>query len=278
MGCSLAAIQPHLAQIIGREFLQVTRKESIGLDAFVGTLQLQDLMLAAACLQNDGAAWQRVQHLLDRNVTPQLQRVWRGRVSPHEVHEAVADVPAHCFRQPESGKNVGAMRLAAYRGRALLTTWLFVVADRLLRERLRTNRHAQVDSHDLDQMATGPAGLEPENRSRVEQLVQKADEFSQRLCEQLSQTLASMPSRRRMAAVLSWHEDLKPSEIAELMHVSRPRVSQLLAEAENDLSDGAKQVCQEIADEVGKNVIEINRLLQQQFQELVHEAMSSPQQ
>jgi len=164
------------------------------------------------------------------------------------------------------------MRLSAYRGRSSLGGWLYAVAHNLLRERVRARRRAPQPLPDVGEQDRTSSGVDPAEQSDLGESSHRGLIYSQKLTETLHQTLQSMPERRRLAAGLRWIEGLRSSEVADLMEVSRPRVSQMLSEAERDLRAACGQICDEIAAETGRSTAEIENLLSEQLVEFFRES------
>jgi len=268
-GCrlSLDDLQEHFVPIVAREYLDGVGSTDSGLEEFLERIHLDDLMLATACRQQDAGAWTCLQGVIQQRVGPRLHKNWVASVSPRSIDEVVAELPSHCFMAPSRGEQTASMRLSAYRGRSSLRGWLYAVAHNLLRERVRARHRAPQPLPDLGEPDRTSSGAEPSEQSDMGELSRRGLNYSQKLTQTLHQTLQSMPQRRRLAAGLHWVEGLRSSEVADLMEVSRPRVSQMLGEAERDLRAACRQICEEIAAESGRSTAEIENILSEQLVE-----------
>ena len=268
---ALDDLQQHFVPIVAQEYLDGSGSTDFELDEFLERIHLDDLMLATACQQQDAGAWNCLQRMISQQVEPRLYGSWVTSVSPRSIDEVVAELPSHCFLTASRGQRTASMRLSAYRGRSSLGGWLYAVAHNLLRERLRALRRSPEPLPDLGEPDQTSSGADPAQRSDLEESARRGLVYSQKLTQTLHQTLQSMPERRRLAAGLRWVEGLRPSEVAELMQVSRPRVSQMLGEAERNLRAACEQICTEIAAESGRSITEIDNLLSDQFAELLRQ-------
>lgn len=107
-------------------------------------------------------------------------------------------------------------------GEAKVSTWLYRVASNLCTDRLRKRR-----SVGLDEIA------EPEDDTpSVEQSMHAKTRF-----DALSNALAQLPERQRMAVSLRHLEELSNPEIAEIMEISVEAVESLTARGKRTLKE-----------------------------------------
>ena len=269
---SFDRLREHLVPIVAQEYLDSVGSTETELEAFLERIHLDDLMLATACRQQDSGAWICLQERVEQQVRPRLYGHWGTSVSSHSIDEVIAELPSHCFLTPNRGERTTSMRLSAYRGRSSLGGWLYAVAHNLLRERVRARHRSLQSLPDFGEADRTSSGADPAALSASEESARRGLILTRKLTETLHQTLESMPARRRLAAGFRWIEGLRPSEVAELMNVSRPRVSQMLAEAERDLRSACEQICADIAAESGRSTADIVNLLSDQLDELLNKS------
>ncbi len=214
----------------------------------------------ATCIHANAILLQR---LAETQVWSGLLKSWGTRVSRETIDAVVADLCGHCFTPTSKGQSAGQQRLASYRGRASLATWLYAIAVKALLDRLPSSS-ADSSGIALDNVSS-PIASQPEVRAALHEAGNRGEGYRQRLIAVLRAALEAMPARRRLAAVLHWVHGDRPAEIATKMEVSRPRISELLAEARQDFTAASRRLCEEIAREAERPIPEIEELLQQQM-------------
>lgn len=259
-GCRLvlADALPHLARAVGEGYLRSPGRS--GLAGYFENLHLTDMMQVAACLDNDAAAWRRLQEVIDAQVAPSLRRRWAFRASPEAVDRVIADLAGHCFQSASKGPQAGRQRLASYLGWASLPAWLQAAATRVLQVDLRHHSEQPSMPDGTDWAVTG-ASSRPDVALLMRDAESRGTAYFRRLVQALRQVLDGMPTRRRLAAVLHWGHGERPAQIAEFMRVSRPRVTELLGEARLQFQTAAAATCREIAGASGRSVQEVQALL-----------------
>jgi len=232
-----------------------------GLDARTREVRLPDLLIVAAVLRREPLA---VAYFLKQIHGPVTRMVWRhkgGRDNEEALQQALDDLPGHCFDHPSRGANTARPRLASYSGRAALTTWLVTTTHRLMKDRRR-----QADSLGAEPAEPTAAGKED---------TAKAQYWLDLLIACLHGALDRMPARRRLAATYRWVEGLSPSDVADAMKVSRPRITELLNEARRDFQTAADEVLLRICRETGLTQAQAEQLLEASLEQLLDEASNS---
>lgn len=258
---------------VATAYLNAANRERQNFDGFVQNLCLADMILVETCLQGDAAASRFLIRICETHVKPGLLRSWGGRVGLDHVEDVVQDLCSHCFTLATKGKSAGAVRMESYRGRASLSTWLHAVAVKLLMDRVRASRGKSLTSEISDSLSS-PAISQPEIQAQIGEAASRGDDFRTRLLLLVRTVMDAMPARRRLAAVLHWVNGHKSSEVADRMQVSRPRVTELLSEAELDVKNATRRLCEEIAAASDRSVNDIEILLTEQLPQLLGEPAS----
>lgn len=261
-GCKhpAGALLNEVMKTLGLGFLETTAETPTAFAEYVVSVHLADLFWSAACVTKDDAAWRRFIQTVDRQIVPGLLKNWGTRVGAAEVRKIAAELPGHCLQECTRGRNTGVCRLATFRGRASLSSWLFVAAARLLQDGMRCLRNSGT-SGSIEQIAVASPDSRPDRLLLFHEAEREGAALHGRLTVAIKHALEAMPPRRRLAAILHWVHDARPSEIAERMTVSRPRVTELLAEAKEHFRHATQLICQEIAAASNRSLNDVQSLL-----------------
>lgn len=253
------------SKAVARGYLKLREKERTSLRSYVGKLHLADLFLACACLERYEWAWDRLQRLVEEEVVPQLQRRCNTPLARSVLQEVKCQLATHCFDRLRKGDRQGLPRLATFDGSGPLVGWLHTVGWRLLQDHLPDGKMAAVPT--ADEFADrSPA---PNDLAIARESEQLGQQYRRRLIDMLRATLVAMQGRRRMAAGLRWICRHRPAEVADIMRVSRPRVTELLREARNEFREATQSTCAEIAAETGRSADEILGILEDALEDLL---------
>lgn len=276
-GCrsELEALVTHVAGASGEGYLkragdvaadpdQPQTHPALRLDEHVPSLALPDLFHASACLQHDAAACRRLVQMIDDEIGPPLVRRFHHRLAPGRCEQIVEDVLSQAWsssrssRPPVSARPDGAQpgdrpRLESYLGLSALKTWLYAIGFRMLQDEARSMRH-RTRSLDDDDSTVAPVDRNdpPDLRAANRELV---DRYRPRLESELAAALAALADRKspRLAHVAYlWLPCRMPQhEIAEIVGVTRPRISQQVSEIRHYLSDATASTCRDLCEQSG---------------------------
>jgi RNA polymerase sigma factor (sigma-70 family) len=256
-------------------YLESCDREARPLNDYVDSLVIPDLLIATACLLGDEAASRKVLELVETRVRPSLLKHWADRIPRQHVDDVLQDLISHCVTGRGSDSTMASSRLASYRGRATLTTWLYAIVAKQLLDVLRSARAKRSRPLLEETVASSAAAIRPDVQIEGAEENDRGRMHRDRLVEVLRDAVDMMPPRRRLAAVLRWVRGHRPAEVADRMRISRPRVSELLTEADRDFRNATRPVCTQIAMELDKPVAEIEGILSDQLQHLLNETEES---
>ena len=188
-----------------------------------------DFFLATACDAGVDAAWTRLEATALTSIRPILHA---RRIRPDHVRDVVMTLPG--FLAAPSPRQAGSTRIGTYAGLSKLTSWVAVVAMRRAADLLR----------DADDGATLPPLPDP-RRSPLQELTDR--ESIALFAEALRTALEQLTPRERLAVLLRHRDGLQQREIALLMGVGPPRVSQLLRAATERLRSTLREVLADTA-------------------------------
>lgn len=198
---------------------------------------LSDEKLLSLCLSGRGDHWQRFVERFSGLVLFTIRATLRRYGAADQSPETLRDLYQQVFLSLLEDDR---RRLRAYSGRGgcSLATWLRVVVSRLIVDHLRRQEPATVP------LATDPAGADPPGAapapadpgpSPLEELQeQEAVEF-------LRQEIEALPPRERLALKLRYQDGLSGQEAAELMHLKRNHLDQILWRVKERLRQRAKE-------------------------------------
>lgn len=249
LGVPLDKLVPWFAEAIARGYLHELRDGPRTLADYVASRRLPDLLLVAACLAEVSAALVELHVRIPRDVKPWLDRTWRDNSSPLIRERAVMGLADHLLGTATKGRVKGQPRLVAYRGQGYLKRFLRSTGKNYLTELMRQEQKIKRAAKDRGETPPHPD----------EDLKELWKKLRQRFHEFVQEKLCAMPPRQAMAARLRWSQRMRPSEIADLMRLSRARVSQLLGKASEEISAAITDLCRQLAPEFGLKVEEIRR-------------------
>ena len=172
-----------------------------------------DLMSAAAQGQEEAFALLVGRHL--RSVTAVAQRMLGNAAEADEVSQ---ETFLRLWRQaPKWDPN----------GTATIKTWLQCVATNLCLDLIRRRRQVSLDEiDDVEDLTQRPHEVLQNNKQRV--IIQ--------------QCLLFLPERQRAAIILSYFEELKDQEVADIMEISVGAVESLLVRGRKALRNQMEQL------------------------------------
>ena len=155
--------------------------------------------------------------LIDNYREPVL-RLCRGFTgSGDDAEDLAQDIFLEVFRS-----------IRRFRGQSSLSTWIYRIA---VNKSLNFIRYRKKRDYDEYNQAADIEDRDNEESSADEQLVQKEHAAA------LHDAIDSLPSAQRTAFVLSKYEDMKYSEIADIMKTSVSSVESLLFRAKRNLQE-----------------------------------------
>lgn len=215
-------------------------------DAFLESLHLEDLALAAACAQGSESAWD---HFV-REYRPILYRA-ADAIEPGGNAREIADaLYADLFGLGDRGKS-GQSLFRYYAGRSSLATWLRAVLAQRHVDRIRAERRV-VPIDDDDPPARGETGSQPDpDRPRLLGLMTTALTLAvSRLAPRDRLRLAYYYAQRltlaQIGRLLGEHEATVSRQLARMRGVVREQVEHYLRDALK-LSDAEIEQCFEYA-------------------------------
>lgn len=156
-------------------------------------------------------------HIIDkyREAVIRLCRGFTG--SSDDAEDLAQDVFLEVFRS-----------ISRFRGQSSLSTWIYRIAVNKSQNFVRDRRKGVYDNYTpvLDRERSEDEGYTADKRLATKEHA-----------EALHNALNSLPSAQRMAFVLSKYEDLKYTEIAEIMKTSVSAVESLLYRAKKNLQE-----------------------------------------
>lgn len=188
-----------------------------------------DFFLAAACDAGVDAAWTR----LEATVLPSIRAILHARrLRPDHVRDVVMTLSGFLAAPPP--RQAAPTRIGTYAGLSKLSSWISVVAMRRATDLLRADK----ESAELPPL---PAP----DRSPLQEMTDR--ESIVLFAEALRTALAQLTPRERLAVLLRHRDGLQQREIARLMGVGAPRVSQLLRAATERLRTALREVLTDAA-------------------------------
>lgn len=258
---------PAVAAAVGKGFLNLSEKRPTPLDDYAELLNLSDLFLAAACLCEDEEAWAWLQQTAENDVLPALQKSCGHIAGSDKIDNIVRELVGNFYTDVTDKDKSRPPSLATYQGRASIRSWLYAVARNDLRHVLSSA--SQTRSLSEAQKASVSSGEDTAHR----EIAEVAGTYRRRLASALKNSLDQMPDRRRIAAILHWIHGRRPAQIAAVMSVSRPRVTELLGQARRDLGNSARTVCEDIAAETNRDPCDIEDLLHEEIAYLTRDSV-----
>ena len=176
----------------------------------------EDLFLATACECHCAGAWEQLQQRYTKPLRALLRR--RG-CSARDTRDFLGAFWGTLATPPRHGAT--ATRLGAFDGRGSLYSWLATVSWRRLADQWRA-RDVETVSHGLDQR-TGTTA-DPANAVANE-------ECERIVMEAMQAAWTKMSVRQLQVVVLKYQQGLRQRDIAQMLHISAPRVTNILKAA-----------------------------------------------
>jgi RNA polymerase sigma-70 factor, ECF subfamily len=162
--------------------------------------------------------------VVDAHAGPLLTFVTRILGSQAEGEEIVQEVFVRVWQKAEK-----------YNGSARATTWLHRIAHNLAIDALRKRKSQHLAQPSTHRKPGGEGALELENApdsERPNHLLERKQELTS-----LTEAMANLPERQKMALLLRYEQGLKEAEVAEVLGLSVDASESLLARARRALRD-----------------------------------------
>jgi RNA polymerase sigma-70 factor (ECF subfamily) len=148
-------------------------------------------------------------------------RLCRGFTgSPEDAEDLAQDIFLEVFRS-----------INKFRSRSSLSTWIYRIAVNKSLNFIRDRKKAGIDEHNLENNIGAGSNADYSADTRLEQ---------KEHAEALHNAIDRLPESQRAAFILSKYEDLKYSEIADIMKTTKASVESLLFRAKRNLQDSLR--------------------------------------
>jgi DNA-directed RNA polymerase specialized sigma24 family protein len=278
---------PHVGNRSGTGFL---RYGEVGqpLAEHVASLFLSDLFTASACIQRDDSANRFLVALVDGWVRPRLASQFGRSMPRHRAEEVLDDAISHLWlpsvsktgNEEDSAagndrEHCPGSRLAEYCGLSKLRSWLFgILKYRLIDERRKKGRDTVAigAAPDSDEETHG-ARVDVPQTGATEALAKMAEDYVERLRNAFRQVVEELKAeekpRRFQIAFLWLYCGFGNSDIADMVGVSRPAVSQHFGAIKQQLLVAAEFACRDLSDQANVSLGHVQRLLQERPESIV---------
>jgi RNA polymerase sigma-70 factor (ECF subfamily) len=200
-------------------------RKSVG--EFLGSLNADDLCLAAACAKGDDVAWED----FFRDYRSYMVSVARTMTQDAGAAEQLADSTfAELYGLRESG-GARVSKFSFYSGRGSLRGWLRAVVFQLSADHHRqSSRLVQTEEpEDMDRIAH--AAEKPERRSTTD-LDYVRERYRDAVVAALQRAIAELESRERLLLVYYYYDEMTLREIGHLFDVHEATISRWLAKVQ----------------------------------------------
>jgi hypothetical protein len=260
------ALVPHVGGAAGEGYLKHRPSDDGCLDEHVSRLVLSDLFHAAACLRHDESACLRLLRIVDQEVAPPLVRKFSRRLSPGRAQEIVDNLLSHLWSPSTptaadespgsdgpraSAPAAAVVRLERYLGLATLRSWLYSMARHLLLDASRAARNAAAEIP-LDEpqgiVAAARGGL-PDEHPDTAELVHRYGRILRTYLDEALRLFQSQKNPRLAHVAWMWLPyRTQRSWIAQLLGITKARVSQLAAQILDALCAAAHPACRALSE------------------------------
>jgi RNA polymerase sigma-70 factor len=200
-------------------------RDASRLERYLSALHLQDLALACACVEGNGAAWD---HFV-LEFRPVLYRAADALAPGGGARDLADAIYADLFGLDErEGERRSLLRY--FHGRSSLSTWLRAVLAQRHVDRIRSERRTEpLDADDNEQAPLGPASADGSDPDRVRfvALVKLA----------LQRAVSRLPDRDRLRLGFYYREDLTLAQAGRLLGEHEATVSRHLARTRRAIRD-----------------------------------------
>ncbi|HYN07547.1 MAG TPA: sigma-70 family RNA polymerase sigma factor [Vicinamibacterales bacterium] len=211
------------------------------IDAYLGSLHLEDLALASACAEGNESAWE---HFV-REQRPALYRC----ADALEAGGGARDLADSLYGELFGVGAQGDARQSLFRhfhGRSTLATWLRAVLAQRYVDRMRSRRVDPLPEDDSPGApAAAPAHLDPD-RDRRRDVTERA----------LQQAAAALPARDRLRVGCYYAEGLTLAQIGRVLGEHEATVSRQLARVRKSIRVAVERV---LRDEAGWTSAQISQ-------------------
>lgn len=174
-------------------------------------------LLVNALISGDEDAYR---HVISSYREP-VVRLCRGFTGSHEDAEDLAqDIFLEVFRS-----------INKFRSRSSLSTWIYRIAVNKSLNFIRDRKKAGIEEHGSQDDISAGSNADYSADTRLEQ---------KEHAEALHNAINRLPESQRAAFILSKYEDMKYSEIADIMTTSKASVESLLFRAKKNLQDNLR--------------------------------------
>ncbi len=218
-------------------------------NARLSSTRVDHVYWVGAILLRDEVASQAWLNLLQGKVARQLRN--RFGPSPH-VEQVLDDLPSRLLSPGKSSQP----RLASYRGESSLASWMTGIAIRQTINELRQRK-----TMPLDQQEEESRLFELASYRNSPNLDQQAAGFLERLLMEIMNTVRHLNSREWLVFHLLYFSSLSPSETAEYLGLSRPRISQCISSIHRRIARQAARLITQLAGATEISEQSISRLL-----------------
>ncbi len=201
------------------------------IDAFLDSLFVEDLALAAACRDGNENAWRQVL----ASYRPVAEGAARALISDASAARELADslyADLYGLRQNNGARN---SPLDRYHGRSPLSAWLRTVIARRAADMWRATKiHEPLDEaaeRSLNRAAREPQAPHDPQRGR----------YLSVLCESLKCTIAKLPPSDRLRISYYYLQGLTLAQIGSLMGEHESTISRKLAQTRNRIRENVER-------------------------------------
>lgn len=193
----------------------------------LASLHVADAYLAIACDERVPGAWE----VFDDRFVPRMRGMARRiGVSPEQAEEIARELSGELISPPTKGRT--RTRLGSYDGRGSLFAWLSTTVRNRLTDRAR-RRLPSSGSEGVDEMSDE---TDPEPPLRV-----VGSETSDRLRVALRDALLDLSTRESLVLLWIYRDNQTQAQIAKVLKISVPRVSQLKKRAESRVAASVRR-------------------------------------
>lgn len=247
-GCrqSACSVTPHVAYASASGYRK--QADASSFQEYLCGLFISDLQLAAACLQMDNDSCQYVIHLVETRIAPTVRRRWsRGRLPESTISDVAEGLPGRLWTHSQTSTSP---RLRQFDGNSTFATWLTGTADNMLRDEWRKHKRRglsdNVTPEDAEPIADDSSG---ESDVETDDL---QENFQQRFFHALKTVYRErLSGSERTAFGLVFGLRKPPSQAADIMGVSRARVSQLQSSIRDKVTDEVRSIAVDFAEATG---------------------------
>ncbi len=240
----------------GRGYIRycVQKNLDVRLDGYVEGLELTDLTLAGACIDEDGASLEHLNALVETRVLPTLVSLWRRGTlqgtSKTIVEDTGGSLIGHLWVRNASNE----IRLATYLGRCRLTSWMIGIArhaiideGRKLKRMQSADGDAEDGSRTIDLANTIKAAEDNDSDLERDELIQK---YRVPLLNAVLSVEGSLTPRQKAVFRGRFLAGIAANELADCLQISRPRISQLTTAIQQRVNEAVRPIAESLAEDM----------------------------